>query len=48
MFSAGANPAFIASQMGHENAQMLFEVYGAWMDEMNNEQNGLLNAKLAL
>ncbi|MFG5959353.1 hypothetical protein, partial [Salmonella enterica] len=25
--TAGANPAFIASQMGHETAQMVYEVY---------------------
>ncbi|HHL2712426.1 TPA: tyrosine-type recombinase/integrase [Yersinia enterocolitica] len=48
LLSAGANPAFIASQMGHENAQMVFEVYGAWMDEMNSDQISLLNSKLAI
>ncbi|ECV3404823.1 hypothetical protein DPI89_21810 [Salmonella enterica subsp. enterica serovar Kentucky] len=26
--TAGANPAFIASQMGHETAQMVYEIYG--------------------
>lgn len=48
LLSAGANPAFIASQMGHDNAQMVFEVYGAWMNEMNNDQISMLNAKLAI
>lgn len=38
LLSAGANPSFIASQMGHENAQMVYEVYGAWIEEMNGEQ----------
>ncbi|CAI1503493.1 Integrase [Serratia quinivorans] len=47
LLTAGANPSFIASQMGHENAQMVYEVYGAWMEEMNKDQIGLLNAKLA-
>lgn len=27
--SAGANPTFIASQMGHSSAQMVYSVYGA-------------------
>ncbi|ENR2353670.1 tyrosine-type recombinase/integrase, partial [Shigella flexneri] len=31
--AAGANPSFIASQMGHTNAQMVFNVYGAWMKD---------------
>ena len=29
---AGANPTWIARQMGHANAQMLFNVYGKWID----------------
>ncbi len=29
--TAGANPAFIANQMGHADAQMVFQVYGKWM-----------------
>lgn len=48
LLSAGANPAFIASQMGHENSKMVFEVYGAWIEEMNNEQVKALNTKLAI
>ncbi|WP_237374562.1 tyrosine-type recombinase/integrase [Raoultella terrigena] len=27
MLSAGATPSFIASQMGHENAKMVYEIY---------------------
>lgn len=27
--SAGANPSFIASQMGHENAKMVYEFTGS-------------------
>lgn len=44
--SAGANPNFIASQMGHANAQMVYTVYGKWMNENNGAQIGLLNSKL--
>lgn len=43
MLSAGANPAFIAAQMGHSNAQMLFTVYGAWMPECSASQVDILN-----
>ncbi len=48
LLSAGANPSFIANQMGHENAQMVYEIYATWIDELNNEQIRMLNAKLAL
>lgn len=44
--SAGANPSFIATQMGHTSAQMLFSVYGDWMPDHNADQLALLNAKL--
>ncbi|EJW5747664.1 DUF3596 domain-containing protein [Escherichia coli] len=43
----GANPSFIASQMGHTNAQMVFNVYGAWMKDNNHEQIELLNKRLS-
>ncbi|EOX7653675.1 tyrosine-type recombinase/integrase, partial [Shigella flexneri] len=43
--AAGANPSFIASQMGHTNAQMVFNVYGAWMKDNNHEQIELLNRR---
>lgn len=29
---AGANPAYIARQLGHTNAQMLFKTYSKWID----------------
>jgi len=48
MMTAGANPSFIASQMGHENAQMVYEIYSAWMQDMNSDQISMLNKKLAL
>jgi len=44
--SAGANPNFIASQMGHANAQMVYQVYGSWMKENEEAQRSLLNEKL--
>jgi len=34
--------------MGHENAQMVYEIYATWIEEMNSEQVAMLNAKLAL
>ena len=48
LLSAGANPSFIANQMGHENAQMVYEIYSAWIEELNGEQVKMLNAKLVL
>nr|WP_300001573.1 hypothetical protein [uncultured Cedecea sp.] len=47
VLAAGANPSFIANQMGHGNAQMVCEVYAAWTEEMNHEQIKMLNEKLA-
>ncbi|MFS7306554.1 Arm DNA-binding domain-containing protein [Rahnella inusitata] len=46
MLSAGANPYFIASQMGHSSPQMLYQVYGDWMPGNNSEQVELINAKI--
>ncbi len=43
MLSAGANPTFIASQMGHASAQMVYNVYGRWMPESSMEQINTLN-----
>lgn len=45
--AAGANPSFIASQMGHASAQMVFNVYGAWMADSSSEQIAMLNQRLA-
>ncbi len=47
LLSAGANPAFIASQMGHEDAKMVYETYGTWIKELNGDQVRMLNAMLA-
>jgi integrase len=43
--SAGANPNFIASQMGHTSAQRVYSVYGAWMNNNIGEQIAMLNQK---
>jgi len=45
--SAGANPNYIASQMGHSDAQMMYRVYGAWMSENNTDQRSLINTKMS-
>ncbi|ECH6755293.1 TPA: DUF3596 domain-containing protein [Salmonella enterica] len=45
--AAGANPNFIASQMGHSNAQMVYTVYGAWMADNNQSQVDILNQQLS-
>ncbi len=45
--TAGANPNFIANQMGHADAQMVFQVYGKWMEENNQAQIALLSSKLS-
>lgn len=44
--AAGANPNFIANQMGHANAQMVYNVYGAWMSDNDQSQVAILNQKL--
>ncbi|KFF69229.1 integrase [Pectobacterium brasiliense] len=37
----------MANQMGHENAQMVYEIYRKWIEDMNEDQVGMLNRKLA-
>ncbi|MFV0570766.1 MAG: site-specific integrase, partial [Citrobacter portucalensis] len=44
--SSGANPSFIASQMGHEDARMVYTVYSKWIGEMNQDQVGMLNDRM--
>nr|WP_154325092.1 site-specific integrase [Pantoea sp. 201603H] len=46
--SAGANPLFVAEQMGHASAQMIFNVYGKWMSDKNKDQIAILNANLVV
>lgn len=36
-------PSSSTAQMGHTNAQMVFNVYGKWMSEKNGDQIALLN-----
>ncbi|EEP9438267.1 site-specific integrase [Salmonella enterica subsp. enterica serovar Reading] len=45
--AVGANPNFIANQMGHANAQMVYNVYGAWMTDNNQQQVNILNQSLS-
>jgi len=33
--------------MGHENAQMVYEIYASWIEDLNTEQVAMLNDKLA-
>lgn len=44
--SAGANPTFIASQLGHEDAQMVYRVYSSWIREFDGDQVEMLNDKI--
>ncbi|WP_317633841.1 site-specific integrase [Kosakonia sp. ML.JS2a] len=44
--SAGAIPSFIASQMGHKNASMVYRIYAKWMSEEDQGQISMLNSKL--
>lgn len=46
MLSAGANPYFIAAQMGHSSPQMLYQVYGDWMPGNNDDQIELINSRI--
>lgn len=42
--AAEANSNFIAKQMGHTDAQMVYRVYGSWMAENNQDQLTILNS----
>jgi len=46
MLSAGANPAFIVEQMGHENAEMVYTVYSAWINALDGDQIEWLNKRI--
>ncbi|MDU6412305.1 MAG: site-specific integrase, partial [Yersiniaceae bacterium] len=48
LLSAGVNPSFIAARMGHQHAQMVYEIYGRWIEEMSGERINMLNEKLVL
>lgn len=46
---AGANPAYIALQMGHRNAKMLFTVYGKWIERADRgRERGKVNGAFSL
>lgn len=46
LLTAGANPSFIAGQMGHENAKMVYEIYSKWIGDMDRNQVEMLNNSL--
>ncbi len=46
LLSAGAIPSFIASQMGHTDASMVYKVYSKWMCDKDRDQVEFLNSKL--
>lgn len=45
--SAGVNPNFIAAQMGHASAQMVYSVYGKWMSDNDADQLSIMNRNFA-
>lgn len=45
--SSGANPSFVATQMGHVSAKMIYDVYGRWMSENNQSQMDILNSSFS-
>ncbi|MGF1878397.1 DUF3596 domain-containing protein [Photobacterium frigidiphilum] len=45
MLSAGANPTFIAKQMGHSSAKEIYQTYGDWVSEHTQNQLDVLNKK---
>ena len=47
LLTAGANPSFIAGQMGHENAKMVYEIYSKWIGEMDRNQVEMLNSSFS-
>ena len=46
MLSAGAMPAFIANQMDHENAGMVYTVYSAWINALDGDRIAFLNQRI--
>lgn len=45
--STGANPSFVANQMGHVSAKMVYDVYGRWMSENDQSQIDILNSSFS-
>lgn len=46
VFSLSADSSFIASQMEHEDARMVYEVYSRWTGDMNQDQVNMLNNQM--
>ncbi|NCB59794.1 MAG: hypothetical protein EOM46_20445 [Gammaproteobacteria bacterium] len=46
-FFLPANHAFIASQMGHENAKIVNRVDSKWIAGMNFDHDAVLNSRLS-
>ncbi len=45
---AGANPMWVARQLGHKNMGMLLKAYGKWIDRADKSREvGKLNAAFA-
>lgn len=38
LLSAGANPLYVAKQMGHKNVEMINRTYGRWIEQGNNPE----------
>jgi integrase len=43
VFSAGANPSFIATQMGHEDSRRVYVVYAKWIGDMGDQVTIITN-----
>lgn len=43
---AGATLSFIVSQMGHDDARMVYEIYSRLIGDVNQDQVGMLNKKM--
>ena len=37
--SSGANPLWIAKVLGHRNTEMIFKVFGKYMEKVNNKKD---------
>jgi integrase len=44
LLPAALTRLYIARLMGHENAQMVYEIYATWIEEMNRKQVVMLHS----
>ncbi|QPK02420.1 tyrosine-type recombinase/integrase [Enterobacter mori] len=44
--SAGANPSFIATQMGHEDSRRVYVVYAKWIGDMDKDQVTIITNRI--